>query len=49
MNDFDITEEVTKQLNQVLPSVTVPPDAAFANVTAASLQAQQQQQGQQGQ
>ena len=48
MNDFDITEEVTKQLNQVLPSVTVPPDAAFANVTAASLQAQQQQ-GQQGQ
>jgi Skp family chaperone for outer membrane proteins len=49
MNDFDITDEVTKQLNQVLPSVPVPPDAAFANVTAASLQAQQQQQGQQGQ
>jgi Skp family chaperone for outer membrane proteins len=49
MNDFDITDEVTKQLNQVLPSVTVPPDNAFANVTAASLQAQQQQQGQQGQ
>ena len=48
MNDFDITDEVTKQLNQVLPSVTVPPDAAFAKVTAASLQAQQQQQGQQG-
>jgi Skp family chaperone for outer membrane proteins len=48
MNDFDITDEVTKQLNQVLPSVSVPPDAAFANVTAASLQAQQQQQGQQG-
>jgi Skp family chaperone for outer membrane proteins len=47
MNDFDITDEVTKQLNQVLPSVTVPPDAAFANVTAASLQAQQQQQQQQ--
>ena len=49
MNDFDITDEVTKQLNQVLPSVAVPPDAAFASVTAASLQAQQQQQGQQGQ
>lgn len=49
MNDFDITDEVTKQLNQVLPSVAVPPDGAFANVTAASLQAQQQQQGQQGQ
>ncbi len=49
MNDFDITEEVTKQLNQVLPAVTVPPDDAFANVTAASLQAQQQQQGQQEQ
>ncbi len=49
MNDFDITDEVTKQLNQVLPSVTVPPDDAFANVTAASLQAEQQQQGQQGQ
>jgi Skp family chaperone for outer membrane proteins len=49
MNNFDITDEVTKQLNQVLPSVSVPPDAAFANVTAASLQAQQQQQGQQGQ
>jgi Skp family chaperone for outer membrane proteins len=50
MNDFDITDEVTKQLNQVLPSVSVPPDAAFANVTAASLQAQQQQQqGQQEQ
>ena len=48
MNDFDISDEVTKQLNQVLPSVGVPPDAAFANVTAASLQAQQQQQGQQG-
>ncbi len=44
MNEFDITEEVTKQLNQVLPSVTVPPDDAFAKVTAASLQAQQQQQ-----
>jgi Skp family chaperone for outer membrane proteins len=43
MNEFDITDEVTKQLNQVLPSVTVPPDAAFAKVTAASLQAQQQQ------
>jgi Skp family chaperone for outer membrane proteins len=49
MNDFDITDEVTKQLNQVLPSVSVQPDAAFANVTAASLQAQQQQQGQQEQ
>jgi Skp family chaperone for outer membrane proteins len=49
MNNFDITDEVTKQLNQVLPSVAVPPDVAFANVTAASLQAQQQQQGQQGQ
>jgi Skp family chaperone for outer membrane proteins len=47
MNEFDITDEVTKQLNQVLPSVTVPPDDAFANVTAASLQAQQQQQQQQ--
>jgi Skp family chaperone for outer membrane proteins len=44
MNDFDITDEVTKQLNQVLPSVTVQPDDAFASVTAASLQAQQQQQ-----
>lgn len=43
MNEFDITDEVTKQLNQVLPSVTVPPDDAFAKVTAASLQAQQQQ------
>ena len=42
MNEFDITAEVTKQLNQVLPSVTVPPDAAFAKVTAASMQAQQQ-------
>ena len=31
------------------PAVPVPPDAAFAGVTAASLQAQQQQQGQQGQ
>lgn len=41
-NGFDITDEVTKQLNQVLPSVTVPPDAAFAKVTAASLQDQQQ-------
>jgi Skp family chaperone for outer membrane proteins len=49
MNDFDITDEVLKQLNQVLPSVTVQPDAAFAKVTAASLQAQQQQQGPQGQ
>ncbi|MBW4023588.1 MAG: OmpH family outer membrane protein [Proteobacteria bacterium] len=48
MNEFDITDEVTKQLNQVLPSVKVPPDDAFAKVTAASLQAQQQQQGQQG-
>jgi Skp family chaperone for outer membrane proteins len=47
MNEFDITDEVTKQLNQVLPSVTVPPDAAFAKVTAAALQAQQQQQPQQ--
>ncbi|GAB0115261.1 OmpH/Skp family outer membrane protein [Acidisoma sp. C75] len=44
MNEFDITAEVLKQLNQVLPSVTVPPDAAFANVTAASLQDQQQAQ-----
>lgn len=43
MNEFDITDEVTRQLNQVLPSVTVPPDNAFARVTAASLQAQQQQ------
>ncbi|GAB0116836.1 OmpH/Skp family outer membrane protein [Acidisoma sp. 7E03] len=41
-NGFDITDEVTKQLNQVLPSVTVPPDDAFAKVTAASLQDQQQ-------
>lgn len=41
-NGFDITDEVTKQLNQVLPSVQVPPDAAFAKVTAASLQDQQQ-------
>ena len=50
MNEFDITDEVTKQLNQVLPSVTVPPDAAFAKVTAASMQAQQQaQQGPLGQ
>ncbi len=49
MNDFDITDEVTKQLNQVLPSVSVQPDAAFASVTAASLQAEQQQQGQQEQ
>ena len=48
MNDFDITDEVLKQINQVLPSVTVPPDAAFASVTAAALQAQQQQQGPQG-
>jgi Skp family chaperone for outer membrane proteins len=49
MNNFDITDEVTKQLNEVLPSVSVPPDAAFTKVTAASLQAQQQQQGPQGQ
>ena len=42
MNGFDITDEVTKQLNQVLPTVTVPPDDAFAKVTAASLQAMQQ-------
>jgi hypothetical protein len=48
MNNFDITDEVTKQLNGVLPSVSVPPDAAFAKVTAASIQAQQQQ-GPQGQ
>jgi Skp family chaperone for outer membrane proteins len=41
-NGFDITDEVTKQLNQVMPSVQVPPDAAFAKVTAASLQDQQQ-------
>lgn len=47
MNEFDITDEVTKQLNQVLPSVTVPPDAAFAKVTAAAMQ-EQQQQAQQG-
>jgi Skp family chaperone for outer membrane proteins len=47
MNAFDISDEVTKQLNLVLPSVPVPPDAAFANVTAASMQqAQQAQQGQ---
>jgi Skp family chaperone for outer membrane proteins len=43
VNEFDITDEVTRQLNQVLPSVVVPPDNAFANVTAASLQAEQQQ------
>ncbi|MCB8880473.1 OmpH family outer membrane protein [Acidisoma cellulosilytica] len=42
MNEFDITTEVTKQLNQVLPSVTVPPDSAFSKVTAAAMQAQQQ-------
>jgi Skp family chaperone for outer membrane proteins len=44
MNEFDITAEVTKELNSVLASVSVPPDAAFANVTAASLQDQQAQQ-----
>jgi Skp family chaperone for outer membrane proteins len=49
MNAFDISDEVTKELNLVLPSVAVAPDAAFANVTAASMQAQQAQQGQQGQ
>ena len=26
MNGFDITEEVTAQINKVLPSVTIPPD-----------------------
>jgi Skp family chaperone for outer membrane proteins len=46
INSFDISDEVTKELNLVMPSVVVPPDAAFANVTAASMQAQQAQQGQ---
>jgi hypothetical protein len=47
MNAFDISDEVTKELNIVLPAVTVPPDAVFANVTAAMMQ--QQQQAAQGQ
>ena len=47
MNAFDISDEVTKELNIVLPAVTVPPDSVFANVTAAMMQ--QQQQAAQGQ
>ena len=29
MNEFDITDEVAKQLNKMLPSVTIPPDSAM--------------------
>lgn len=29
MNQFDITQQVTQQLNKILPSVPVPPDSAF--------------------
>jgi Skp family chaperone for outer membrane proteins len=46
MNAFDISDEVTAQLNKVMPSVVVQPDAVFANVTAAMMQQQQAEQGQ---
>jgi Skp family chaperone for outer membrane proteins len=37
INEFDITEQVTTQLNQVLPSVVIPPDGQVP--TAANTQA----------
>ena len=26
INEFDITEQVTQQMNKVMPSITIPPD-----------------------
>jgi Skp family chaperone for outer membrane proteins len=28
VNEFDITQQVTEQLNKILPSVTIPPEGA---------------------
>jgi Skp family chaperone for outer membrane proteins len=36
VNEFDLTDEVTAQLNKVLPSVTVPPEGQEPPMTAVS-------------
>ncbi len=36
VNEFDITDDVTEQLNKLLPSVTIPPEGVSPNVPAAS-------------
>jgi Skp family chaperone for outer membrane proteins len=48
VNEFDITEEVTKQLNEVLPHVVIPPEGVspVAEAQKAQQQAEQQQKAQ---
>jgi len=36
VNEFDITDDVTDQLNKLLPSVTIPPEGVSPNAPAAS-------------
>ncbi len=36
VNEFDITDEVTEQLNKLLPSVTIPPEGVSPNAPTAA-------------
>jgi Skp family chaperone for outer membrane proteins len=36
VNEFDITDDVTEQLNKLLPSVTIPPEGVSPNAQAAA-------------
>ena len=36
VNEFDITEQVTQQLNKVMPSVTIPPEGVSPLAQAAA-------------
>ena len=36
VNEFDITEQVTQQLNKVMPSITIPPDGVSPLAQAAA-------------
>ena len=36
VNEFDITDQVTEQLNRLLPAVTIPPEGVSPNTTASA-------------
>jgi Skp family chaperone for outer membrane proteins len=36
VNEFDLTDQVTEQLNRLLPSVTIPPEGVSPNVQAGA-------------